>query len=161
MEGENGCHGRKSMYSHIDSHSQILQPLSAGNFYFSSMGICMVQVQLQLLLSDSALISTLWIETITTSQRAAWPKKEMSKFSSATALIPVVLASRTCYYIHYWHYFSFISYITVKVICGNFCHINVNTTILPCDVVILWQVKFISLLMVIFALIISHPEGVF
>ena len=31
----------------------------------------------------------------------AFPKREISKFSSATALISVILASRTCYYVDY------------------------------------------------------------
>lgn len=51
--------------------------------------------------------------------------------------------------------------ITVKVIYSNFFHKNVNITFLPYDMVILWQVKFISLLMVFFAFIISHLQGCF
>ena len=45
----------------------------------------------------------------------AFPKREIPKFSSATALISVILASGACYCIDYWSHLSVNTYICPNI----------------------------------------------
>ena len=56
------------------SHIQILQLHSGQSFCFYCRGICVVHVQLQALLFYPRIMSALWRETFTTSQRVHFPK---------------------------------------------------------------------------------------
>ena len=112
-EGEKLYISSRENSSH--SHIQILQLHSGQNFYFFFRGICVVHVQLQvpllILPKDNECIAG---RNLHNKPEGAFPKREMSKFSSATALISVILASGACYRLDYRSHLSLNTYI-----CSN------------------------------------------
>ena len=77
-EGEKLYTSNRENSSH--SHIQILQLHSAQNFCFYLRGICVVHAQLQVLLFYLRIMSALWRETFTTSQRVHFPKGKYQNF---------------------------------------------------------------------------------
>ena len=74
-EKQSHHYGRKEYAQPHSLHSQILQPLSAGKFHVSFKSISVLHLRLlQVLLFYSGILSILWRETVTTSQRDVFPK---------------------------------------------------------------------------------------